>query len=93
MADAATTARTLHVLYFAWLRERVGVAEERIALPDGVATVADLVAWLRRRSPGHEAAFAVARTVRCAVNQEFAGPEAKLSPGDEVAFFPPVTGG
>jgi molybdopterin synthase sulfur carrier subunit len=93
MAEVAATVGTLHLLYFAWLRERVGVGEERVAVPDGVATVGDLVAWLRGRSAGHAAAFAVANRVRCAVNQEFAGPEARLAPGDEVAFFPPVTGG
>ena len=92
MADGVTTG-TLHILYFAWLRERVGHAEERIALPAGVATVGELVEWLRARSPGHAAAFAVTRTVRCAVNQEFAAPSAPIAPGDEVAFFPPVTGG
>jgi molybdopterin synthase sulfur carrier subunit len=92
MADG-TSAGTLHILYFAWLRERVGLAEERIALPAGVATVGELVAWLRGRSAGHAAAFAVARTVRCAVNQEFADPAAPVAPGDEIAFFPPVTGG
>ena len=93
MADATTTAATLHLLYFAWLRERVGTAEERIVLPAGVATVGELIAWLQARSPGHAAAFAAANRVRCAVNQEFAGPDAPLRPGDEVAFFPPVTGG
>ncbi len=90
-ATAATF--TLHILYFAWLRERVGVSEERVTLPDGIATVGGLVAWLRARSPGHAAAFAVPRTVRCAVNQDFAAPEDPVRPGDEVAFFPPVTGG
>ena len=93
MADAAAATGTLHILYFAWLRERVGVAEERIALPPGVDTVGELVDWLRQRSAGHAAAFALTRTVRCAVNQEFADPGRKLAPGDEVAFFPPVTGG
>ena len=93
MADAAAATGTLHILYFAWLRERVGMAEERIALPAGVGTVGELIDWLRRRSAGHAAAFALSRTVRCAVNQEFADPERKLAPGDEVAFFPPVTGG
>lgn len=93
MSGIVTTTETVHLLYFAWLRERVGTAEERIALPVDVATVGDLIAWLRGRGPGHEAAFAVARTVRCAVNQQFAGPGTKLAPGDEVAFFPPVTGG
>jgi molybdopterin converting factor subunit 1 len=93
MADVTSTTGTLHILYFAWLRERVGTAEERIALPPDVSTVGELVALLRERSPGHAAAFAAARTVRCAVNQEFADPGTQIRPGDEVAFFPPVTGG
>ncbi|MBV9784498.1 MAG: molybdopterin converting factor subunit 1 [Acidisphaera sp.] len=83
----------LHLLYFAWLRERVGKAEEVITLPEGVGTVGDLLAWLRGRGPGYAAALANARTVRCAVNQDFAGPETPVRAGDEVAFFPPVTGG
>jgi molybdopterin converting factor subunit 1 len=89
MADEAP----LTILYFAWLRERVGASEEQIALPAGVRTVGDLIAWLAERSPGHASAFANRRTVRCAVNQEFADPGARVGPGDEVAFFPPVTGG
>jgi molybdopterin synthase sulfur carrier subunit len=84
---------TLTILYFAWLRERTGVAEETVTPPDTVATVADLIAWLRERSPRHAAAFADARVVRCAVNQDFADPATPLHEGDEVAFFPPVTGG
>ena len=84
---------TLHLLYFAWLRERVGLGQEDVAVPPGVATVADIVAWLRSRGPGYEAAFGTTAPVRCAVNQEFAGRDAAVSAGDEVAFFPPVTGG
>jgi len=83
----------LTILYFAWLRERVGASEEHVPLPAGVATVADLTAWLSDRGPGHASAFANRRTVRCAVNQEFADPATRIGPGDEVAFFPPVTGG
>ncbi len=86
------TAPPLRLLYFAWLRERVGVSEETLALPEGVATVGDLTAWLRARGPGYAAAFA-SPVVRCAVNQDFATAEAPVAPGDEVAFFPPVTGG
>ena len=89
MADEAP----LTILYFAWLRERVGASEEQISLPAGVRTVGDLTAWLAERSPGHASAFVNRRTVRCAVNQEFADAGARVSPGDEVAFFPPVTGG
>ena len=83
----------LQLLYFAWLRERIGTGAEDLPLPPGVATVADLIAWQRARGPAHAAAFSAGNTIRCAVNQEFAGPETALRPGDEVAFFPPVTGG
>lgn len=83
----------VQVLYFAWLRERIGVAEEHITLPPGVDTVAALTAWLKTRSPRHDAALSASTTVRCAVNQDFAAPETPVRAGDEVAFFPPVTGG
>ncbi len=89
----ADTDRPLTILYFAWLRERVGTAAEELSLPAAVATVADLVDHLAARGPGYAAAFANRRSVRCAVNQEFAPASAALHPGDEVAFFPPVTGG
>jgi molybdopterin converting factor subunit 1 len=83
----------VQVLYFAWVRQKVGVAEERVSPPAEVADVAGLVRWLSGRSPGHAAAFENAGAIRAAVNQEFATPDRRLSPGDEVAFFPPVTGG
>jgi sulfur-carrier protein len=86
-------SKSITVLYFAWLRERTGVAEETLDLPEGVGSVADLLTLLAARSPRHAAAFQNQKTIRCAVNQEFADPSAHLSPGDEVAFFPPVTGG
>ena len=86
-------ARPLTVLYFAWLRERVGTGEESVVLPAGVGTVGELIAWLARCSPRHAAAFENRRTIRCAVNQDFADADAPIRPGDEVAFFPPVTGG
>lgn len=83
----------MKIVYFAWLRERVGLGEEEIDLPAGIDSVGRLMAWLRTRTPGHEAAFATGRVVRCAVNQNFATPDMAISDGDEVAFFPPVTGG
>ena len=69
------------------------MAEEDIAPPPEVRDVAGLVAFLATRSPGHAAAFADPRQLRAAVNQDFATPDAPVGPGDEVAFFPPVTGG
>ena len=83
----------MRILYFAWVRQKVGMAEEEVSPPPEVRDVAGLVAWLAARSPGHAAAFAQAKQVRAAVNQEFASPEAPVGAGDEVAFFPPVTGG
>jgi molybdopterin synthase sulfur carrier subunit len=83
----------MKVLYFAWLRQMVGKTEEDVSPPAEVATVAALVDWLRARSPGHAEAFANTRVVRAAVNQDFAQPDTPIAAGDEVAFFPPVTGG
>lgn len=86
-------APPVRVLYFAWLRERVGCGEETLPLPAGMRDVAGLIAWLRGRDDAHAAAFADPHQLRCAVNQVFARPETAVAPGDEVAFFPPVTGG
>ncbi|MBW4023513.1 MAG: molybdopterin converting factor subunit 1 [Proteobacteria bacterium] len=83
----------MQVLYFAWLRERIGLAEERVEPPQEVASVADLVGWLRSRGAGYAEALADPGRVRCAINQEFATLGAALAHGDEVAFFPPITGG
>lgn len=83
----------VQVLYFAWLRERAGRSEERVELPAGVATVGGLVAHLAGLDEAHAAAFAHAGLVRAAVNQEFADLDGAVADGDEVAFFPPVTGG
>ena len=85
--------RSLTILYFAWLRERIGAAEETVDLSDTVTTVADLVAYLSELDERHSAAFKDRKTVRCAVNQEFAEPSTVIRAGDEIAFFPPVTGG
>jgi molybdopterin converting factor subunit 1 len=84
---------SVQLLYFAWLRERVGSAEEMIALPAGVGTVAALLDWLAARDERHAAAFAQRGLLRCAVNQNFAALDTKIAAGDEIAFFPPVTGG
>ena len=81
------------ILYFAWVRERTGTGEEDVTLPCEVASIGALVAWLRTRSPGHELAFANPGLVRAAVNQVFARTDSAVGPGDEIAFFPPVTGG
>jgi molybdopterin synthase sulfur carrier subunit len=81
------------LLYFAWVRQRIGRSEEELSIPSSIATVASLVDYLRRRGPGYEAAFERPELLRCAVNQEHARFDAPIGPNDEVAFFPPVTGG
>ena len=83
----------LKLLYFAWVRERTGTASEDFELSDGVRTVADLVAVLRARGEGYANAFESDDLVRVAVNQSHVGFDHKIEDGDEVAFFPPVTGG
>ncbi|MGE0717785.1 MAG: molybdopterin converting factor subunit 1 [Alphaproteobacteria bacterium] len=83
----------MKLLYFAWLRQRIGIAEETVDPPADVRTVAALVEWLRARGPGYAQAFADMNAVRAAVNQDFARLDAAVGPDDEVALFPPVTGG
>ena len=81
------------VLYFAALREQLGTAAEEIELPAGVSTVAALRSHLRGRGGAWQLALADGKLVRMAINQDMAPPSAALKTGDEVAFFPPVTGG
>jgi molybdopterin synthase sulfur carrier subunit len=83
----------LTVLYFARLRERLGCASESIALPDGVTCVADLRDWLMKRGGEWESALGTDRSIRVAVNQDMARADTAIGDGDEIAFFPPVTGG
>ena len=83
----------MKLLYFAWVRQKIGRSEEELAVPESVSTVRSLVEFLRRRGAGYEAAFHDPKLLKCAVNQEHASFDSKLAPNDEVAFFPPVTGG
>ena len=83
----------MKILYFAWLRERAGIAEEDVAPPPTVADVAGLVEWLRGRGGRPAEALADMSAVRIAVNQEHVDFAHPVAPSDEVAFFPPVTGG
>jgi len=83
----------LDIAYFAWVRERMGVADEVVDLPAGVADVAALVAWLAARDARGKIAFAEPHRIRAAVDGVMMGPDAPLSGAKEVALFPPVTGG
>ena len=81
------------MLFFASLREQVGAASEEIDLPGDTSTVSVLRAQLSARGDAWESALAEKKLLRFAVNQDMAAPSTTIRPGDEVAFFPPVTGG
>jgi len=83
----------MKVLYFAWIREKTKVGEETLAPPPAVGTVADLIGWLKKRNGGFADAFADLSMIRAAVNQEHVPFDHPVKAGDEIAFFPPVTGG
>ena len=83
----------MKLVYFAWVRERVGRPEEEVEPPAGVATVADLVRWLKGRGEEYAYAFENEGVVRAAVDRVHAKPDAPLAGAREVAFFPPMTGG
>jgi molybdopterin synthase sulfur carrier subunit len=81
------------LVYFAWVRERVGKPEEEVELPPGVATVADLVRWLKTRGEEYDYAFENEAVVRAAIDHTHVKPDAALAGAREIAFFPPMTGG
>ena len=83
----------MKLLYFAWLRARIGHAEEDVALPPEVRDVAGLLEWLRGRGGGYAEALRDLSVIRVAVNQDYVGSDHPIREGDEVALFPPVTGG
>jgi molybdopterin synthase sulfur carrier subunit len=83
----------MNILYFAWLRTKIGIGEEILDLPGEVATVGDFLEWLSSRGPNYLEALKDRSVVRVAVNQEYVSFDHVLSEDDEVALFPPVTGG
>jgi len=83
----------MKILWFAWFRSRVGAAEEIVTPPASVTDVRLLVEWLKTRSPGHAEALKESSVVRVAVNQEYVKWTHPVKAGDEIALFPPVTGG
>jgi molybdopterin synthase sulfur carrier subunit len=81
------------ILYFAWIRTKTGVAAEDVDPPASVTDVASLIAWLKGRGAGFAEALDNPSVVRVAVNQEYAKADHPVRAGDEIAIFPPVTGG
>ena len=83
----------MKLIYFAWVRERIGKAEEEVQLPAEVATIADLARWLAGRGEEYAYAFENPAIVRAAIDKAHAKPEARIAGAREIAFFPPMTGG
>jgi len=83
----------MKIKYFAWVRERVGMAEETIDPPASVRTVDDLIGWLAKRGEHYAHAFETPRVIRAAIDHTHVKPEAMISGAREIAFFPPMTGG
>jgi sulfur-carrier protein len=83
----------MRVKYFAWVRERIGLAEELVEPPAGVGTVAELIAWLSERGESYAYAFETPKVVRAAIDHVHVRPDASIAGAREIAFFPPMTGG
>ena len=83
----------MKLVYFAWVRERIGKAEEEIAPPASVATVTELIGWLARRGEEYAHAFENPKVIRAAIDKSHVRPDTVISGAREIAFFPPMTGG
>ena len=83
----------MKLVYFAWVRERIGKPEEEIDPPASVRTVAELVAWLSARGEEYAYAFENAKVIRAAIDRNHVQPDTQIAGAREIAFFPPMTGG
>lgn len=83
----------MKIVYFAWVRERIGVDEEDVVLPAGIVTVTDLLHWLKARSEGHASALQAPEMLRVALDQEHVEHSQPIGDVREIAIFPPMTGG
>lgn len=83
----------MKLVYFAWVRERIGKQEEEVAPPAEVTTVAELLEWLKARGAGYESALAHPEVIRVAVDHAHVAHSARLPANGEIALFPPMTGG
>ena len=83
----------VRVLYFAWVRERIGKAEEQLEPPASTKTVAELIGWLSSRGEEYAYAFERPAVIRTAIDKVHVRPEASIAGAREIAFFPPMTGG
>ena len=90
---APTSNREVTIRYFAWVREKAGISEERVTLPAHVMTIGDLIAWQQTRGDAFAAAFAKPEVIRAAADRVHVKADARIGDAREIGFFPPVTGG
>ena len=83
----------IKLVYFSWIRERVGVAEEKMIVPQSITTIEALASWLSTRDEGYASAFEHPRLVRAAIDRRHVKADALIAGAKEIAFFPPMTGG
>ena len=83
----------MKIKYFAWVRERVGKAEESVDPPASIRTISDLIGWLAQRGDSYAHAFETPRVIRAAIDHAHVKPDATIAGAREIAFFPPMTGG
>jgi len=83
----------MKIVYFAWVRERIGKAEETVEPPAGVRTVGDLIGWLSTRGDEYAYAFETPKVIRAAIDHTHVRPDTVIAGAREIAFFPPMTGG
>lgn len=93
IVDSRNAEQMTELVYFAWVRERIGRSRETLEIPSDVATAGDLIAWLAMQGEEYAHAFERADSIRVAIDQSHAGHDQSIAGAREIAFFPPVTGG
>ena len=83
----------MRILYFSWIKEKIGVSSQEINIDEKISDISDLIMYLKNLSTNHHNALSDQNSIRVAINKNFSSFDTKIKNGDEIAFFPPVTGG
>jgi len=83
----------MKIIYFSWLKEILGISEEKVMPPKNIKNIKDLIKWLGAKSTKHRKVFLKSKSIRCAINHQIVNKSSKIKDKDEIAFFPPFTGG
>ena len=83
----------MKIIYFSWLRETLKISEEKVSPPSNIKNIKNLIEWLSEKSTKHKKVFLKSKNIRFSVNQEIVNKNCKIKQNDEIAFFPPFTGG